>query len=285
MSRAPLEANQIHPLESSPESLTVLHVDDEKPFLELTSEYLGRELSDATVITRTDPQAAITYLEDNHVECIISDYQMGTADGIEFYEHVREDTDDIPFILFTGKGSEAIASEALTAGVDSYLQKSSDAGNFSVLANRISMLVEQFHAKRQTRKLKQTYEVIAKTSTDAFWIQDLSSGKTLYSDGIESFGYAPGVREDGFEWWIKRIHPDDRADAQALIENKITGITADIDTLDHDQTQFSHSYRWQTDSGEYVRCDSHGAILFEDGEPVEMTGSMTRREQSCVDAE
>lgn len=280
MSRAPLETNQIHPLESSPDSLTVLHVDDEKPFLELTSEYLSHELEDATVITRTDPRAAITYLEDNHVDCIVSDYQMGTITGVEFYEHVRTNAADIPFILFTSHGSEAIASEALEAGVDSYLQKSPDAGNFSVLANRISMLVEQFHAKRQTRKLKQTYEVIAKTSTDAFWIQDMASGKTLYSEGIKSFGYAPGIRDDGFEWWIERIHPDDRADATAVIENKSTGTTTELEPSGHEQTQFSHAYRWQTESGEYVCCDSRGAIVFEDGEPVEMTGSMTKREQS-----
>jgi CheY-like chemotaxis protein len=273
-----LETNQIHPLESSPDSLTVLHVDDEKPFLELTSEYLSHELTDVTVITRTDPQGAITYLEENHVECIISDYQMGTITGVEFYERVRDNVAEIPFILFTGQGSETIASEALAAGVDSYLQKSPDAGNFTVLANRISMLVEQFHAKRQTRKLKQTYEVIAKTSTDAFWIQDMASGKTLYSEGIKSFGYAPGIREDGFEWWTERIHPDDRADARALIEDKSVGSTTEIKSRGREQTEFSHTYRWQTESGEYVRCDSRGAIVFEDGEPVEMTGSMTKRE-------
>ena len=278
MSRAPLEANQIHPLESSPDSLTVLHVDDEKPFLELTGEYLSHELEDATVITRTDPRAAITYLEDNHVDCIISDYQMGTITGVEFYEHVRDTTTAIPFILFTGHGSEEIAAEALDAGVDSYLQKAPDAGNFTVLANRISMLVEQFHAKRQTRKLKQTYEVIAKTATDAFWIQEMASGKTLYSEGITSFGYTPGVREDGFEWWIERIHPDDRDDARTLIEDKRTATTTEIEPLRHEQTQFSHTYRWQTDSGKYVHCDSRGAIVFEDGEPIEMTGSMTKRE-------
>lgn len=280
MSRPMVEQTERHPLASAPESLTILHVDDEKPFLELTSEYLSHELPDATVITRTDPRAAISYLEDNHVECILSDYQMGTIDGVEFYQHVRADGAEIPFILFTGHGSEAIASEALEAGVDSYLQKSPDAGNFSVLANRISMLVEQFHAKRQTRKLRQTYEVIAKTSTDAFWIQDMTSGETLYSEGIESFGYASGIREEGFEWWLERIHPDDRADARAVIDDAIDEMATDMETLDDNYAEFAHTYRWETATGEYVRCDSRGAILCEDGEPVEMTGSMTKRSQA-----
>lgn len=279
MSHAPLEQAHVHPLESTPDSLTILHIDDQKSFLDLTSKYLSDELDDATIITRTDPQAALAYLEDNQVECIISDYQMGTMTGLEFYDRVRTDATAVPFILFTGEGSEAIASEALGAGVDSYLQKSPDAGNFSVLANRIVLLVEQSHAKRQTRKLRQTYEVIAKTSTDAFWIQDLASGKTLYSEGIESFGYAPGVREDGFAWWTERIHPDDRADAEELINATIEDKTTETEQLDHNYAQFSHTYRWETATGEYVHCDSRGAILFENGEPVEMTGSMTKREQ------
>jgi CheY-like chemotaxis protein len=279
MNSAHLSEGQIHPIESAPDSIRILHVDDQRPFLDLTTEHLSHELDETTIITRTDPQAAVTYLEDNQVECIISDYQMGAMNGLEFHDEVQAYAAEVPFILFTGEGSETIASEALEAGVDSYLQKSPDVGNFSVLANRISLLVDQFHDNRQTQKLKQTYEVITKTSTDAFWIQDLSTDKTLYSDGIESFGYSPGIRKEGFEWWVNRIHPDDRDEAEELIEAKITDTTTEIETIDHGYTRFSHHYRWQTATGEYVNCASRGAIIYEDGEAVEMTGSMTKREQ------
>ncbi len=36
--------------------------------------------------------------------------------GLEFLQVVREDCPDRPFILFTGKGSETVASDALSAG-------------------------------------------------------------------------------------------------------------------------------------------------------------------------
>ncbi|MFC7043896.1 response regulator [Halonotius sp. GCM10025705] len=130
--------------ESSCNGTTVLHVDDQSAFLELTSEYLAKELDDVTLITRSDPQAAVAYLKANEVDCIVSDYQMGTMDGLEFYEQVASHSTEVPFILFTSKDSDTIASEALEAGIDSFLQKSSDPSGFRMLANRISLLVELY---------------------------------------------------------------------------------------------------------------------------------------------
>ena len=47
-------------------------------------------------------------------------------DGLAFFGAVRDINLDLPFILFTGKGSEKIASEAFSAGVTDYLQKSTE---------------------------------------------------------------------------------------------------------------------------------------------------------------
>lgn len=51
-------------------------------------------------------------------------------------------------ILFTGKGSEEIASEAITAGVTEYLQKGGGTEQYQVLANRIQNAVEHHRAER-----------------------------------------------------------------------------------------------------------------------------------------
>jgi len=144
MQQPQLKEKQAHRGESSCTGMTILHVDDQPPFLELTSEYLNHELDSITVITRTDPQAAASFLETNDVDCIVSDYAMGTLDGLEFYTQIQSQTPDVPFILFTNEDPDDIASEALEIGIDSYLQKSSAAANFSILANRISILVELY---------------------------------------------------------------------------------------------------------------------------------------------
>lgn len=144
MQQPQLQEKQVHWRESSSTGMTILHVDDQTPFLELTSEYLNHELDNITVITRTNPQAAVSFLETNDVDCIVSDYAMGPLDGLEFYTQVQSQAPDVPFILFTNENPDDIASEALEVGIDSYLQKSSAAANFSILANRISILVELY---------------------------------------------------------------------------------------------------------------------------------------------
>ncbi len=62
-------------------------------------------------------------------------YRLGLRharqDGIEFLEAVREGHRDLPFILYTGKGSEEVASDAISAGVTDYLQKGSGTDQYN----------------------------------------------------------------------------------------------------------------------------------------------------------
>jgi DNA-binding NtrC family response regulator len=105
------------------EQVTVLHVDDEERFGNLVSIYLEREESRLEVLTETTPEAAMETLDTADVDCVVSDYDMPRTDGLEFLDSVREAYPEMPFILYTGKGSEEIASEAISRGVTDYLQK------------------------------------------------------------------------------------------------------------------------------------------------------------------
>jgi DNA-binding NtrC family response regulator len=82
---------------------------------------------------------------------IISDYDMPGMDGLEFLRTVRETRPDLPFILFTGKGSEAVASEAIAADVTHYFQKRSGPEQYELLANRIENAVSK-PASQPTRR-------------------------------------------------------------------------------------------------------------------------------------
>jgi PAS domain S-box-containing protein len=79
-------------------------------------------------------------------------------------ETVRKRYPDLPFMLFTGKGSEEVAGEAISAGVTDYIQKGPDTERFTVLATRIANAVERYRARKQaaasTRRLRRIHERI-----------------------------------------------------------------------------------------------------------------------------
>jgi len=133
---------------SATDTIRVLHVDDNPDLGELVAVSLEREDDRFSVTTATSPDDAMDVLGAQDIDCIVSDYDMPKTDGIEFLETVRADHPDFPFILYTGKGSEEIASEAVSAGVTDYLQKEGGTSQYAVLANRITNAVEQYRSTR-----------------------------------------------------------------------------------------------------------------------------------------
>lgn len=128
---------------------TVLHVDDEPDFAEMTKIFLEREQDEFEVITESSAPDALESLEERPIHGIISDYQMPQMNGIELLHAVREDYPELPFILCTARGSEEVASDAIAAGVTDYLQKGSDTKQYEVLANRVSNAIEQYRTSKQ----------------------------------------------------------------------------------------------------------------------------------------
>ena len=129
-----------------PEQIDVLHVDDDPSVLDLTVAFLERELGAVTVTSVTEPAVALDQLEEEMFDCIVSDYDMPGMNGLEFFETLREDHQKIPFVLYTGKGSEEIASQALNAGVTGYFQKGGP-DQLRRLANRVDQAVEEYRMR------------------------------------------------------------------------------------------------------------------------------------------
>jgi len=127
--------------------IEVLYVDDDPSFTNLAATFLEREEEQLDVHTATSPDAGLERLNDHEFDCIVADYRMPGTDGIQFLEAVREEYPDLPFILYTGRGSEDVASEAISAGATDYLQKGTP-DQYTVLANRVTSAVEQFQSQR-----------------------------------------------------------------------------------------------------------------------------------------
>jgi len=129
--------------------IRVLHVDDDPEFAEMVATFLEREDDRFDISTATTADEGLTRLSTHEFDCVVSDYEMPGQSGIEFLETVREEYPALPFILYTGKGSEDIASDAISAGVTDYLHKQTGTSQYAVLANRIENAVDTYRAQTE----------------------------------------------------------------------------------------------------------------------------------------
>ncbi|PSQ59360.1 MAG: hypothetical protein BRD23_04610 [Halobacteriales archaeon SW_9_67_25] len=140
--------------------IRVLHVDDDPAFADLTATALEREREGFAVETAASAADGLERLGKEDYDCIVSDYDMPRTDGIDFLAAVREEYPDCPFILYTGKGSEEVASDAISAGVTDYLRKGSGTDQYELLANRITNAVSQVRAERQLEEQRQRFRIL-----------------------------------------------------------------------------------------------------------------------------
>jgi PAS domain S-box-containing protein len=117
-------------------SVRILHVDDDSSFTTLVKQFLTRENDRFEIVAETSAEDGLDRLAEEEFDCIVSDYEMPEMDGLDFLEAVRGHGYEIPFIMFTGTGSEHIASEAISAGVTDYIKRGNGTDQYALLANR-----------------------------------------------------------------------------------------------------------------------------------------------------
>ena len=161
--------------------IRILHVDDEGSHLEFTKIFLEEVDEDIVVDSASTPEEAIELQEKNSYDCIISDYKMLSMDGIELAQKVRERS-NVPFILYTGQGSEEVAQYAFETGIDDYLRKESEPSHYQILAKRVRQNVDKYRAE-------QLYRKVVTDSRDGIIILNILDIAYMNQAAAELFGY------------------------------------------------------------------------------------------------
>ena len=105
--------------------------------------------------------AALRLLEERRFDVIVSDYQMPEMDGLRLLRELRGRGGTTPFIIFTGRGREVVAIEALNNGADFYLQKGGNPNvQFGELRNAVVQLHRREQARRQFRQSEEKYRLL-----------------------------------------------------------------------------------------------------------------------------
>ncbi len=228
------------------EKVRVLHVEDDPDLADLTRQFLHRETEDGAISfdieSVTDASEGTERLSDPEKEfdCVVSDYDMPGTNGIEFLKSVRDDYPALPFILFTGKGSEKVASDAISAGVTDYLQKGGSE-TYEILANRIRNSVERRRAERERQRQMNAIE----TAQEGISILD-DKGCFVYVNEAyaDLYGYEPDDMID--EHWELVYREQDakhvresvipKAEEKGRWHGETTGLRADGSTFVEDHT-------------------------------------------------
>lgn len=157
----------------------MLLVDDEPSVLEMTKAYL-EELHSIKAHTAPTAKEAIENLKRRRYDAIVCDYQMPDMDGLEFLRLLRSRKVAIPFILFTGRGREEVAQEAMRCGASFYLQKSGDPK--AVMAELADMV-------RASVRMHEAEDALAKSSSFFWSLVDHSSDGILMLEGDGRISY------------------------------------------------------------------------------------------------
>ena len=133
----------------------VLYVDDEPALLDLAKTFL--ELSGRMRIDTVNcVSEAIEQVQRKKYDGIITDYEMPAINGIAFLRYIRQNYRDLPVILFTGRGREEIAIEALNSGADFYLQKGGEPKTqFAELEYNLLHAIERRKAQEELKESRQ----------------------------------------------------------------------------------------------------------------------------------
>ncbi|MFG3500959.1 PAS domain-containing protein [Pseudomonas sp. NPDC047963] len=143
-----------------------------------------------------------------------------------------------------------------------YADDRSHIGYMRVLQDRTS---EQL-AGRAIEESQQRYRLAAEATNDAIWDWDLSSNHVLWNDALEqAYGYSLADVDNAAEWWIGRIHPDDRT----RIHSSIYAV------IDGGGTTWTDEYRFLRQDGTYAEVIDRGQVIRNAaGRAVRMIGAM-----------
>ncbi len=101
----------------------VLLIEDSAETARLLAGALGAGSDPFEVTVAGSARDGLEHLATHQVDCVLLDYRLPDADGLECLRKIRQRDPDLPVVVITGAGSEEVAVEAMKLGASDYLVK------------------------------------------------------------------------------------------------------------------------------------------------------------------
>ena len=131
----------------------ILIVDDEQSYRQLLS--LVFEGDGHTIRTASNGREALSLLQDEPADVVISDVRMPDMDGIQMLSSVRETQPDLGVVLMTAFASVETAREAFKLGADDFIQKPFDVEELKLIVKKTlekQALIDENRAFRRAQR-------------------------------------------------------------------------------------------------------------------------------------
>ncbi|MBE3116747.1 PAS domain S-box protein [Candidatus Bathyarchaeota archaeon] len=164
-------------------TIRVLHVDDDPSLLEV-SKLMMLDIDGSFEIEHVCcVDEGLCKLAAGHYDVVVSDYEMPQKDGLQFLKELREQNNEVPFILFTGKGREDVAVMALNLGADGYFNKQGGPETvYGELAHGIRQAYEKAKAKSALRDSEEKFRVIFEGANDGILVADMETKRFVFAN-------------------------------------------------------------------------------------------------------
>ncbi|MCG2740698.1 MAG: response regulator [Syntrophaceae bacterium] len=209
-------------------SFRILLVEDDPAHAELAGRVLLREANVNEVVRVESGQDCLERLaNDCNFDLILLDYSLPGIDGLLTLGEINKNGYDMPVIMVTGHGNEAVAAEAIKIGAYDYVVKS---GNYlAALPAVVMKTLENHRIKKEHAQLRENIEqnyldtlevLISVIEAKDFYTRGHSEGVSKYAFAIAkemklSSGETERIRAAGLLHDIGKI----AIDKQILLKN------------------------------------------------------------------
>ena len=183
---------------------------------------------------------------ENGIDLVLLDLSMPGVDGFEVLNHIRAQKRlaDSAVIIVTSNDDSEQTVKAFEQGANDYITKPID---LDIASIRINNQLNLKRAQADLIESRERYDLAASGANDGLWDWNLVTDEIYASSRWkEIIGLKCGQQVDSPNYWLDRIHPDDRGSFEENLSNNLEGQT----------DNFEHEHRICLDDGtiRWVLC-------------------------------
>jgi PAS domain S-box-containing protein len=255
------------------EAIQILLIEDNPGDARLLQELMTEAGMVRFKLTHVDRlSTGLERLAGGDFDVVLLDLSLPDSHGLETLIRLHTQAPSLPIVVLTGLENEALGVTLVQTGAQDYLVKGQVTSH--LLVRSIRYAIERMRSEEALRESEARYRLVARVTFNAIWDWDLVRNEVTWNEGVQTlFGYSADDVKPQRDWWVERIHLEDRA-------RIITGLNR---LLDSGEQIWSEEYRFCCRNGSYASVIDRGYVMHDDdGKPVRMIGAMldiTERKQ------